>query len=33
MSLDDERFASRVGVPCTDLAGTLALLQKLFDHA
>jgi len=32
MSLDDERFASRVSVACPDLASTLALLQKLFDH-
>jgi hypothetical protein len=33
MSPDDERFASRVSVPCIDLASAPALLQKLFDHA
>ena len=33
MSLDDERLASRVSVARTDLASTLVLLQKFFDHS
>jgi len=33
MSLDNERLASRVRVTHTDVSGTPALLQKLFDHA
>jgi len=32
MSLDDEWLASRVSVARLNLASTLALLQKLFDH-